>query len=189
MGPMRRLLLTLIGAGLLVTACAASSEPTPVVSNPASTPGHHRPAPRRTTTLPAQKVYPIGQVITVRDPGIGAVVRLTARGPSVSTQRLSPNYGYPPQNGYYLTFHLLIVDAGASAVDVNPESFLVDVPGMSGVDSYSGNAKYSGEATQLDSTFLNPGESVSGDLTFDVSHVHGMLRWVVSGATVCAWRF
>jgi hypothetical protein len=129
-----------------------------------------------------------GQAATVTAQA-GLRVRLAASAPRVSTTRLSPDYGYGPQHGYYVTFTVTAVNTGTGPIEVGPRDFVVRVAQQSPVTSYDGNAPFSGAPTQLDNTQLDPGQSVSGALTFDVRHPHGTLSYAPDGSAALSWAF
>jgi len=52
-----------------------------------------------------------------------------------------------------------------------------------------GNSPYSGASAQLDNTQIEPGESVTGPLTFDVRGVHGSLAYAPDGSAAITWTY
>jgi archaellin len=145
--------------------------------------------PRPTVTLVLSgPTIAAGRSGTVRAQA-GVRVRLTASAPRVSTTRLSSSYGYGPQHGYYVTFTVAAVNTGTRPIDLRPTDFFVTVAGQRPVTSYDGNAPYSGAPQQLDSTQLDPGQSVTGWLTYDVRHPHGTLSYAPDGSAALSWRF
>ena len=119
----------------------------------------------------------------------GVSLRMTASRPAVSRQRLSSSYGYPPAHGYYVTFRLTLTNTGSQPVDIGPRNFSVRIPGEGTVGPYDGNAPYSGASQQLDTTQLDPGETVRSPLTFDVRRVHGTLQFVPDRSAAVSWTF
>lgn len=119
----------------------------------------------------------------------GVGLRLRATGPSVSRSSLSRSYGYAPARGYYVTFTITVVNTGSRPVDVGPANFHLRVPREGTVTSYDGNAPYSGAPRQLDTTELEPGDTVRAPLTFDVRRPHGALSYLPDATPAITWRF
>lgn len=130
----------------------------------------------------------LGQPVTVRDPSNGAAEQVLVGAPIVATAAFS-GYAYGPRYGYYVQFPVRVTDVGQQAIVVNPLDFTVAVGGRSDINIYNGNAKYSGTSTSLEHTFLEPGQSQVGPLTFDVNTPHGTLTYARAGSTVCTWGF
>ena len=152
----------------------------PGVTNPSATPqrtvvhAFHRYAAGQSATLSAQR---------------GVSVRLTVSRPQASATSLSRSHGYPPQHGYYLTFHLAVTNTGNQPVEVNPGDFVVHIPQQGTVTSYDGNSPYSGASRQLDTTEIEPGDTDRAPLTFDVRSKHGRFDYRPGGTTVAGWAF
>jgi len=187
--------LVLIAAGGALAADRMhpkASASRPVAAVPGATPhrtASARPSPRRTIILPPRIDYRVGQTATVVDHRSGAKLEITASGPRVWTTAIQ-SYGYGPARGYYLSFSMRIVNPGAVQVELVYADFLADVPGLSGVTVEDGNSPYSGAPNQLDGLAgLNPGQTLTGVLTFDVPGVHGDLRWVSGGQTQARWFY
>ena len=119
----------------------------------------------------------------------GVSLRFTASRPSVSRTRLSSSYGYAPARGYYVTFNLTIVNTGTQTVQIGPSNFVAKIPGEGRVTSYDGNAPYSGASAQLDTTAIDPGQTVRAPITFDVRRPHGTLSFVPDRSAALIWRF
>jgi hypothetical protein len=107
----------------------------------------------------------------------------------VSTTSLSSSHGYPPQHGYYVTFHLVVTNTGSQPVELGPRDFVVRLAGQGTVTSYDGNSPYSGASRQLDTTELEPGDSDRAPLTYDLRGRHGRFDYRPGGATVAVWTF
>lgn len=131
---------------------------------------------------------PMGGTITLRDPATGASLRLTVGHPSVSTTSLSSSYGDPPRHGLYVTVHVRLVDTGNQPVTIGPADFYVHQPGRADTTTNDGNAPYSGASRALDSTAADPGETVTGPLTFDLADRHGLLVYAPAAKPTCGWR-
>lgn len=140
------------------------------------------------TVIRDSRVIAAGRTAIVRA-SHGIVLRLRVSRPAVSRSRLSPSYGYPPARGYYLTFQVVIANAGRQRVDLGPGDFVVHTIRQARVTSYDGNSPYSGASRQLDNTELDPGQQVSAPLTFDVSVTHGRLAFVPDRSPAVVWRF
>jgi hypothetical protein len=186
-----------VGAGtaiaVLVAAlagCAGSSAPAPRVTpssqHPRSTPTSDPP----TTVVRKTHRVQIGTAVEFAAQQ-GVSVRITAAKPTVSTTRLSPNYGYPPANGYYVTFRMTILNTGSRPVILGPHNFYVDIPQQGKVTTYDGSAAYSGSPHQLDTTEVDIGQRLSAPLTFDVRSTHGRLVFAPHDAATPAiiWSF
>ena len=155
---------------------------------------HTLPPVIRTSPQPTRTVvhafhrYVVGQTALIAAQA-GVSLRLTVSKPSVSTTSLSSSHGYPPQHGYYLTFHLVVTDTGSRPVIIGPHDFAVRVPGQGAVTSYDGNSPYSGANRQLDTTELESGDTDRAPLTFDVRGRHGQFVYRPGGKTVAVWTY
>ena len=145
------------------------------------------PQPPRTVVRAFHR-YSAGQTANLRAQA-GVALRITVSHPSVSRTSLSSSHGYPPQHGYYLTFHLVVRNIGSQPVEVGPHDFVVRMPGQGTVTSYDGNSPYSGANRQLDTTELAPGETDRAPLTFDVRGRHGRFDYRPGGTTLAVWSF
>jgi len=135
------------------------------------------------------RTYRAGETATL-DAQQGVSFRIGVSKPETSRTRLSPSYGYAPQHGYYVTFHLTLVNTGSQPIEINPRDFVLRIPGQGTVTSYDGNSPYSGASRQLNTTELEPGDHDSAPLTFDVRRTHGRLDFRPGGAgTALAWTF
>lgn len=149
----------------------------------------------QTTPAPVQTVvrsgptYRIGTVGTLQttQPGVGLTVRAT--GPSVSRTRLSSSYGYPPERGYYVTISVTLHNTGSVTLLVRPQQFYVQVPKQGKVTTTEGAAPYSGASQQLDQTELAGGDTLTGQLTFDVVSPHGVFVYAPSGPPALSWTY
>ena len=140
------------------------------------------------TIVHAFRRYDAGQTAAI-DAQSGVGLRITVSRPSPSTTSLSRSHGYPPQHGYYLTFHLSLRNTGSQPVVINPRDFVVHIAHEGTVTSYDGNSPYSGANRQLDTTELEPGDSDRAPLTFDVRARHGRFDYHPGGTTVAVWAF
>ena len=140
------------------------------------------------TVLRSVQALAAGQTATLRaQAGVG--IRVRAATPSVSRNRLSSSYGYPPARGYYVSFVITVVNTGGSPVAIGPANFRVRVPGEGTVTTNDGNAPYSGASESLDTTQLDPGQTLRGPLTFDVRRPHGTLSYFPDRTAAVTWRF
>jgi hypothetical protein len=119
----------------------------------------------------------------------GVALRLRASGPQVSRTRLSSSHGYPPAHGYYVTIDVTIANTGRTSLPITPQYFAVRVAGEGRVSSYDGNSPYSGAPRQLDPTQLDPGQTISAPLTFDVRSPHGRFQFLPDGSPAIVWRY
>lgn len=147
-----------------------------------------KPQPTR-TRVRNYPTYPAGQTGTIAVPSQGASMTITAGVPSVSRNRLSPTYGYPPEHGYYVTFPLVIKNTGQASLLIERLDFYVKTPGLGKVNTNEGAAPYSGSPRQLDSTLLAPGKQLRNNLTFDVSDPKGTFYYAPGGKPSIAWTF
>lgn len=171
-----------IALSTVVAGCAGSASP---VTQPSTTPT--KPRPVRTIVRGAHVVHP-GQAVRL-DAQRGVAIRLRATGPKLSRTQLSSSHGYPPAHGYYVTFHVTVVNLGHKPVGISPDDFATVVQGQGRVTSYEGNAPYSGGARQLDPTELAPGDSVRAPLTFDVSRPHGRFGYYPDRTAAIVWVY
>jgi hypothetical protein len=168
---------------LSVAACGAGSSP---ATGPGTTTATRRPEPTR-TVVKAYRTYRVGQSASV---GRGsATLRITIGRPSVSDRRLSSSYGDAPRYGHYVTFPVSITSTGSATVVVQRLDFVVRTAAARKTTTDDGNAPFSGAATQLDTTPVEPGGHVHNRLTFDLRDTHGLLRYAPGSTTVAAWRF
>lgn len=152
----------------------------PLVTSPTAEPTH--------TIVHAFRRYAAGQTAEI-DAQAGVSLKVTVSRPSISRSSLSRSHGYPPQHGYYLTFHLDIVDTGTQPVVLSPRDFVVQMPRQGTVTSYDGNSPYSGASRQLDTTELEPGGHDRAPLTFDVRGIHGRIDYRAGKKPVAVWTF
>lgn len=185
---MRRaaVIVGLVGLGLPATAGCGPHVTTPR-GEPA--PSTQRPSPVPTITLVRSgRVVPAGTTVPFQAQ-TGVSLRLHVSRPSLSRRRLSSSYGYAPAHGYYVTFQVTMVNTGRSPVDIGPSDFFVHVSRQGKVTTLMGNAPYSGASAQLDATQLDPGQSDSGPLTFDVRTTHGTLAFAPDGSPAVSWTY
>lgn len=149
----------------------------------------HTPHPHRTTIIKGYRTFGAGTTGSIGVPSQGAAMVITAKVPSVSRNRLSPTYGYPPAHGYYVTFPLIIKNTGQQSLLIERLDFYVKTPGLGKITTNDGNAPYSGSPRQLDSTLLAPGKTLSNNLTFDVSRPRGTFYYAPGGKPSIAWTF
>lgn len=183
--------ITVVAVAAVAVGCAgahgATRRTAPTASGQPPSAASRSPAPTR-TVIRSGPVYRAGHPATVIAQD-GVVLDITASRPTVSTTRLSSSYGYPPQHGYYVTFAIAIANRGAAPVAIGPMDFFVRVAGQGKVTSYDGNSPYSGASRQLDTTELDPGQSVRAPLTFDVRRPHGRLAFAPDRSAAVTWVF
>lgn len=184
------IIATLVAGGtILLAGCQNGSTPPTTTST--------RPTTGSTTSTTARTVVTKDQctlgVATTFQPGLSLLVSK----PTDSTGPLGTGNGYDPMYGYYVTFEVHAEDVGSQDVDVYPggnysssyNGFVVNETGDSDVTVNTGNTPFDGSLTSLDTTFLIPGQSDSGGVTFDVPHTSGKLTYEVNGQVVCNWTF
>ena len=183
-----RLTATALAAAVALTACSGSSGGDPKRTTRPSHKDRPTPTATRTITKSVHRVDIGTPVELVAQQGVA--VRITADKPSVSTTRLSSSYGYPPANGYYVTFEMTIQNTGRRAVILGPHNFYVTIPTQGQVTTYDGNAAYSGSDHQLDTTEIEVGQRLRAPLTFDVRQTHGQLVFHTrQGRPTIFWSF
>ena len=163
---------------------------------------HSAPVPRAEPTPSVRTASPAPTVTIVRSGRVvragttvpfhaqaGVTLKIRATKPTLSTHRLSSSYGYAPAHGYYVSFVVTIANTGRSPVSIAPTDFFVQVSRQGKVTTLMGNSPYSGASAQLDNTQIEPGESVTGPLTFDVRGVHGSLAYAPDGSAAITWTY
>lgn len=181
-----------LAAAAVVTAvlagCGAQSGPhRQHVGRDRTGPAAPTPAPTITIVRSARTLA-AGQAATVTAQQ-GVSLRVQASRPSVSRVRLSSSYGYPPAHGYYVTFTVTVVNTGTLPVDIGPANFRARIAGQGSVTTDDGNAPYSGAPEQLDTTQVDPGQTLRGPVTFDVRRPHGTLSYLPDRSAAVEWRF
>jgi predicted small lipoprotein YifL len=184
--PVRRLAIVALLAAAL-TGCGHVGPHRRVVTT--TLPPSATPTPQPTHTIVhAFRRYAAGQTAGI-EAQTGVSLTVTVSKPAISRTSLSRSHGYPPQHGYYLTFHLDIVDTGSQPVVLSPRDFVVLMPHQGTVTSYDGNSPYSGASRQLDTTELEPGGHDRAPLTFDVRATHGRFDYRPGKKPVAVWTF
>lgn len=174
---------------LAVAGCGGSSAgpggaaPAPVVSPSAS------PSPSREPAVaPPACPLPIGATVTLGNPS-AARLRLTVSRPTWSRTSLSRDYGKTPRNGFYLSVQARVTSVGGQSALVSGEDFYVLLADGKKVTTNDGNGPYSGASQAFATTALDPGETVTGPLTFDVAKQRGQVVFAPASAPACSWRF
>lgn len=181
--------MAVIGLAVLAAGCNFGAHKTVVRSIGPGKTVTHSPHPQPTQTI--HKGYPTvtqGTTTTITAQG-GYALTMSAGAPSVSKTRLSPNYGYAPEHGYYITFPLNIKNTGQAPLLIERLDFYVKIPGEGKITTNDGAAPYSGAPQQLDTTPLAPGNKLKNKLTFDVSKTKGTLYYAPGGKPSIAWTF
>ena len=186
---MRRATVAVIAVGFVATGCHFGSDKTIVITHPRTTVTHSLSPQPTSTIIKAYPTYQAGATSTITVPQENASLTITAHVPSKSKNRLSPTYGYPPANGYYVTFPLTIKNTGQASLLIERLDFYVKTPGLGKITTNDGEAPYSGSPQQLDSTLLAPGKKLTNNLTFDVSHPKGTFYYAPGGKPSVAWTF
>jgi hypothetical protein len=171
--------------GLAVTGCG----PHAVRRDTGPSPSAHpvSPAPTITVVRTAHTVRAGATVPFHAQAGVSLKIRATR--PSVSQRRLSSSYGYAPARGYYVTIVVTLANVGARSVAIGAGDFFVQVLRQGKVTTLMGNAPYSGASAELDTTQLDPGQTVTGPLTFDVRSPHGSLAFAPDGSAAILWTY
>lgn len=184
--PLRRVLV-LVAVAAAVTGCGQVVHRRVITTTLPPSFATASPQPTH-TVVHAFHRYVAGQTAEIQAQA-GVSLHVTVSKPDVSATSLSHSHGYPPQHGYYLTFHLAIVNTGSQPVEVMPRDFVVHMPHQGTVTSYDGNSPYSGASRQLDTTELEPGDHDRAPLTYDVRGRHGRIDYRPGGTTVAVWTF
>lgn len=136
----------------------------------------------------------IGATESVTD-GSGIDATLTATSARVTTKAADLEFGEPPAHGYYVIIHIKAVNlaSASGSYDINPMDFYVKIHGRH-YDEGDGNAFEAvadPSSAELSYTTLNPGESTSGVLLFDVPSPHGTLMYAPNyqGGAIVAWQY
>jgi len=173
--------------GIAASGCVHRSvNTTPTITTTVTRTVHPHPTK---TIVRDYRTYRAGETGVLSSPSQHASIHITVGPPSRSTTRLSPSYGYAPQHGHYVTFRLTIRNAGKVPILIQRLDFWVRTPGAAKTTTDEGNAPYSGSGSQLDTTTLTPGDSVTNDLTFDVANPTGTLLYGQNGHPALAWTF
>jgi hypothetical protein len=171
----------------LTTGCNPRDRAQPLPTSTQTIARSPSPAPTITVLRSAQALE-AGQTATLRAQA-GVSLQVRAGRPQVSRTRLSSSYGYAPAHGYYVTIPITIVNTGDSPVAIGPANFRLRVTGEGTVTSNDGNAPFSGAAEQLDTTQVDPGQTLRGPVTFDVRRPHGTLSYFPDRTAAVTWRF
>ncbi|MGH9127797.1 MAG: hypothetical protein ACRDY2_02250 [Acidimicrobiales bacterium] len=177
--------------GAALSGCNTGSSPRPPATTTVTT------APTSTTSTTARTQVVFGKCTLGVPATFSPGLKLLVAPPTTSTGPLGTGNGYAPRNGYYLSFQVTASDVGSTQVEIDPgfnysashTGFVVDETGATGVTVTSGNAPFDGSLTVLDTSPLEPGNSVNGPIIFDVPHTHGKLSYMSSGHLVCTWPF
>jgi hypothetical protein len=184
---MRRATVVAVALGMLATGCLGSHK-TVVVLHPGKTVTHTASPQPTQTRIKGHPTYQAGTTTTIQ-PQQGVSMTITVGVPSKSKNRLSPNYGYPPEHGYYVTFPLVIKNSGTTPLLIERLDFYVKTPGLGKVTTNDGAAPYSGSPRQLDTTPLAPGRTLHNNITFDVSNPRGTFYYAPGSKPTAAWKF
>lgn len=179
-----------VAALSLVAGCHAGGSSAPQPGQTVNTEITKHPSPKPTKTIVRGfRTLRSGEAERLQAAN-GAAMVIKVSGPSVSTTRLSSSYGYPPEHGYYVTFKIRIKDVGPTPIVIQRLDFWVRSSGLGKITTNDGAAPYSGSPSQLDTTEITHGESVSNNLTFDVARPSGTVYYGPGGKRpTVAWRF
>ena len=178
----------------LLLALAASACASPVSVPPVAAPSLVRPTltPRSPTpTAPVVRIpceYAMGGTLKLEDPSGTRRLDVTLSSVAVSRGALA-DYGRPPSQGNFVTVQAKILNRGTGTAAIDPLDFLADAGTSKGVTVQQGSAPYSGASGQLGATPIDPGETITGPLTWDLSAAHGTVRYAPGGKLACTWRF
>jgi hypothetical protein len=177
--------LAAMSASLVATGCGPKRE----APRTAPSSSVHTPSPAPTVTVVRTgPVVAAGTTVPFHAQA-GVALKIRASKPSVSRQRLSSSYGYAPAHGYYVTFVVVLANIGTRPVAIGPGDFSVHLSRQGKVTTLMGNAPYSGASSQLDTTQLDAGQTVSGPVTFDVLAPHGTLSFAPDGSPAISWTY
>jgi hypothetical protein len=178
----------IILAGIIALAVATSGTSTTTTSAPAASSHpaatHHTPAPKvsKTTGLAP------GSTVTFRGWGQAGSVTVTTSLASHSAVAYEPL----PANGQYVIAHVVAKAAPGSSLDMNELDFYARTATGQHLDSDAGNALEAIDpAKALGSPTVNSGETVTGDVSFDVPAGHGTIVWApaMTGQPQASWNY
>ncbi|HEX3705282.1 MAG TPA: hypothetical protein VHV76_01505 [Mycobacteriales bacterium] len=176
----------LLAVMAMTAACSPFSSSSPKSDPTVTTTTTNRPPPvvitKTTHTVKA------GTTVQLGTAGQGAAELMKVGKPKLSRKAIS-SYAYGPEYGYYVTFPIKIFNDGKTPLLVERLDFWVDTAHMKKVNTNGGNSPESGAHTQLDTTELTTGQSVSNYLTFDVSTPHGRFVFGPGHKLSVAWSF
>jgi hypothetical protein len=137
-------------------------------------------------------VAQVGDTMSITQDGQDAA-DITITRVSVTTQPADPEFGEPPQNGYYVTAHVKIVVRPdfTGGFDVNSQDFYAK-HGTDHFDEGNGNAlEAPGNSLELGFSTLGAGETASGTLVFDMPAPHGRIAYApnLNGQALGYWRY
>jgi hypothetical protein len=143
-----------------------------------------------TTTNPtgASKVFAMGATGHITESG-QEVVDVIVSSPQINTN--PTDLGDGPKNGYFATFTIQATDVSKNQTfDLNSADFYIQ-GATSGAhyDELAGNAYEAQGQNELPLTTMNPGQVVTGTVTFDEPYQHGWLVYAPGLSALGAWTF
>jgi hypothetical protein len=137
-------------------------------------------------------VLAAGDTMIVSQDGQDAA-EITITRVNVTTQPADPEFGEPPQNGYYVTAHVKvkIKDDFTEGFDIYSGDFYAK-HGTDHFDEGDGNAlEAPGNNNELGSSNLGAGETASGTLVFDMPAPHGRIAYApnLNGQALGYWTY
>jgi len=178
-----------IGTSSTGTSSQGTSGQLPTVSEPPPPPpGTGTPAP----PPPSLNVGQVGETLTVSQDGQDAA-DVTITRVSVTTQPADPEFGEPPQNGYYVTAHVQVKvkDDFTEGFDISSSDFYAKHR-TDHFDEGNGNAvEAPGNSRDLGFSNLGAGETASGTLVFDMPAPHGQIAYApnLNGQALFFWKY
>lgn len=175
-------------AAITLTACSVGPKATGV-----SPPQASQPAAGATTSAPAPvNQYlnlPVGSTVNISNnlPDESGTVTVTA---VRATTQPASEFGEAPQDGYYVIATVKWTAAAGKQLSLNPLDFYAKVNGQH-VDGTHGNAMMSAVNDVVAATTLNSGESLTGEVGFDVPATHGEIVYApgFGGDALASWAF
>jgi hypothetical protein len=141
---------------------------------------------------PASNLAQVGDTMSITQDGQDAA-DITITRVSVTTQPADPEFGEPPQNGYYVTAHVKVVVRPdfSGGFDVSSQDFYAK-HGTDHFDEGNGNAfEAPGNSQDLSFSTLGAGETATGTLVFDMPAPHGRIAYApnLNGQALGYWRY
>jgi len=165
----------------------ASSPAAPSVQPAPASPVISSPIPS-----PASNVAQVGDTMTITQDGQDAA-DITITRVSVTTQPADPEFGEPPQNGYYVTAHVKVVvrQDFTGGFDISSQDFYAK-RGSTHYEEGNGNAfEAPGNGRDLNFATLGAGETTTGTLVFDMPSLHGRIAYApnIDGQALGYWKY
>lgn len=178
-----------VAAALSVAACGTTV--TPAGHSPSSTQNVQAPSAPAQTTPPAASTMGMapGDMVNVSTSLQGQAGTITVTAVQASTKPQS-EYGEAPANGWFAFVTIKATAADGKQLDINPMDFYAKVNDTH-YDAMSGHSFMALDNGELHAVTLNAGESVSGQVAFDVPAQHGEIVYApgFDSRALASWTF